>query len=84
MMIRVFGTFCSLLACVSEWLWKRRKRLWKRKDLGAKNRNETKSKKTPLKGMGLQASRPGTRNEGSRIPKILEKQLMLQRLLKIS
>ena len=45
MMIRVFRTFCSVLACVSEWLWKRRKRLWKRKDLGAKNRNETKSKK---------------------------------------
>ena len=29
--------------------------------------------KTLLKGMGLQASRPGTRIEGSRIPKILEK-----------
>ena len=33
--------------------------------------------------MGLQASRPGTRIEGSRIPKILEKQLMLQSLMKI-
>ena len=32
-----------VLACVSEWC--ARKRLWKRKDLGTKNRNETKSKK---------------------------------------
>ena len=39
--------------------------------------------KTLLKGMGLQASRPGTRIEGSRIPKILEKQLMLQSLMMI-
>ena len=54
-----------------------------RKDLGAKNWNGTKNKKTPLKGMGLQASRPGIRNKGNRIPKILQKQKRKRMLLMV-
>ena len=58
-----------------------------KKDCGREKRSWSKKlewdkkQKTPLKGMGLQASRPGIRNKGNRIPKILQKQKRKRMLL---
>ena len=46
MMIRVFRTFCSVLACVSEWLWKRRKDCGREKILEQKIGMRQKAKKS--------------------------------------
>ena len=62
-----------------EWMVvEEKKKIVEEKRSWSKKSEWDKKQKTLLKGMGLQASRPGTRIEGSRIPKILEKQLLLQ------
>ena len=63
--------FC---ACMREWMVvEEKKKIVEEKRSWSKKSEWDKKQKTLLKGMGLQASRPGTRIEGSRIPKILEK-----------
>ena len=60
-----------------------KKRLWKREKILEQKIGMGQKTKTPLKGMGLQASRPGIRNKGNRIPKILQKQKRKRMLLMV-